>query len=102
MVTRAGESEMSDFLVNRTDSARPGSPPTHFEAVLTDNDKAELFWDEPKVPNGIISRYEVSSDSGFSRHDVACCYLNIYEAKSLLRMEVMMSTFYEQYTTRNF
>ena len=59
-MTRAGESDLSDYLVNRTDLARPGSPPSHFEAVLSDSDKAELFWDEPKIPNGPISLYEVS------------------------------------------
>jgi len=59
--TRAGESEMSDYLVNRTDRATPGSPPTRFQVSRSGEQgrSAELSWGPPDVPNGPIEFYEV-------------------------------------------
>ncbi len=59
VLTRAGESEMSDFLVRRTERDRPGSPPTELEAVLVGRNGAELYWGPPEEPNAPIDYYEV-------------------------------------------
>ncbi len=57
--TRAGESEMSDYLVNRTDLDRPGSPPTKLEVLLLGKNSAQVFWQPPLVPNSPIHSYQV-------------------------------------------
>ncbi len=59
VLTRAGESEMSDFLVNRTERDRPGSPPTELEVLLAGRNGADLRWGPPDAPNAPIEFYEV-------------------------------------------
>ncbi len=59
VLTRAGESEISDFLVNRTKSARPGSPPDELEVFLKGRNQAVLSWEPPKEPNGPIAMYAI-------------------------------------------
>jgi hypothetical protein len=58
VVTRAGESELSDYQVNRTGIARPGSPPADLEAVPVNTTTADVFWRPPAIPNGPIAYYE--------------------------------------------
>ena len=59
VVTRAGESEISDLLVNRTERDRPGSAPTKFNTVMLSKNKVQLSWGPPEVPNGPIDFYQV-------------------------------------------
>ena len=60
-VTKAGVGELSDFLVNRTKSARPGSPPSNFHLAPIQNiaNSVTLKWEKPVKPNGIITHYNI-------------------------------------------
>ena len=60
-VTKAGVGELSDFLVNRTKSARPGSPPNNFHLAPIQNiaNSVTLKWEKPVKPNGIITHYNI-------------------------------------------
>lgn len=59
VLTRAGESEISDYLVNRTEPGRPGSPPINLEASLVGRNNIEATWSPPLVPNSQIKFYEI-------------------------------------------
>lgn len=59
VLTRAGESEMSDYLVNRTDRDRPGSAPTNLRVQLEGENDIKLVWGPPSLPNGPIDLYQV-------------------------------------------
>ena len=59
VLTRAGASELSDYLVNQTTRDRPGSPPRRLQSEVTDRNRIKLAWQSPAVPNGPISSYEV-------------------------------------------
>ena len=59
VLTRAGASELSDYLVNKTARDRPGSPPRFLRAEVEDRNRVKLAWQTPAIPNGPISSYEV-------------------------------------------
>ncbi len=59
-MTRAGESELSDYLVNRTKPDRPGSQPRDLTAYATNNSRTvRLIWETPEKPNGPIHFYQI-------------------------------------------
>lgn len=59
MITKAGDGEPSDYLVNRTARAAPSGPPENIGYKLVASNKVDLRWQLPKKPNGPISLYEV-------------------------------------------
>lgn len=59
VVTRAGEGEVSDYIVKRTKRGPPGSPPNNLEFALTNQNEVEVFWNPPLLPNGPIKNYEL-------------------------------------------
>ena len=59
VLTRAGASELSDYLVNKTARDVPGSPPRSLRAEVHDRNRVKLAWQTPALPNGPISSYEV-------------------------------------------
>ena len=59
VLTRAGASELSDYLVNRTRRDRPGSAPRDLSLELADRNSVRLGWRTPAVPNGPITSYEI-------------------------------------------
>ena len=60
VITTAGVGEASDFMVNRTDRARPGSEPRDIRSYKGLNaNEIQLYWEEPMKANGPISSYEV-------------------------------------------
>ena len=61
IVSKAGDGELSDYLVNRTVRAKPGSPPHNIEVSQANLANAiKVSWREPRKPNGPISKYEIS------------------------------------------
>lgn len=61
MVTKAGEGELSDYLVNRTLPSRPGGPPENIQISKRHNttNKVHLIWNPPLKPNGPIKMYQI-------------------------------------------
>lgn len=59
VLTRAGESEMSDYLVNRTEPAKPGSAPERLRLQLASKNSIRLSWQPPARPNAPITSYQV-------------------------------------------
>lgn len=69
VLTRAGESELSDYLVNRTRRDRPGSPPTELRSALLSRNEVRLTWGSPTIPNGPIESFEVRTNfTDFAGH----------------------------------
>ena len=59
-MTRAGESELSDYLLNRTAQDRPGSSPRDLQVYETDDSRTvRLSWKTPSKPNGPIDFYQI-------------------------------------------
>lgn len=58
-MTKAGEGEPSDYLVNQTARAAPGGPPENIEKKLIASNVIELHWELPNKPNGPIALYEI-------------------------------------------
>ena len=60
VLTKAGEGELSDYLVNRTDADKPGSPPRD---LIISGEKlpnaVRVSWIPPEKPNGPISKYQI-------------------------------------------
>ena len=59
VITKAGEGELSDYLVNQTKRARPEGPPASFEIQALSSNNVKLQWSDPARPNGPISLYEI-------------------------------------------
>ena len=69
VLTRAGESELSDYLVNRTRRDRPGSPPTNLDSILLSKNEVRLKWQSPAIPNGPIESFEIRTNfTNFANH----------------------------------
>ena len=59
-MSRAGESELSDFIVNRTLRDIPGSRPREVLARRTnDSGTVLLTWEAPSKANGPIDFYQI-------------------------------------------
>ena len=60
VVTRAGESELSDYLINRTLPDAPGSLPRDLSVSRTaDSRMVRLTWKQPLKANGPIDFYQI-------------------------------------------
>jgi hypothetical protein len=59
MVTRAGEGELSDAAVNRTEPSVPGSAPALLTIKEVLSSSASLSWGPPHRPNGNIDQYQI-------------------------------------------
>jgi hypothetical protein len=61
VITKAGLSEFSDYLVNRTSNAAPGSGPTALSAIKDAGsaNAGEIMWQVPVKANGPIAHYEI-------------------------------------------
>ena len=60
MITKAGEGELSDYLVNQTARAKPEGPPQNIEISSRGSNSIQIRWDLPAKPNGPISLYKLS------------------------------------------
>ena len=59
VITKAGMSELSDFLYNKTSRDRPGGPPTSIQVLSGGANSVKILWDEPVKPNGPIDEYQI-------------------------------------------
>ncbi|XP_071748942.1 cytokine receptor isoform X2 [Lepeophtheirus salmonis] len=89
VVTRGGEGEVSDYVVNRTSPARPGSPPRNFQITVKPPRKVFLSWDPPLKPNGPISFYQIEG----SYINYAGSFIRTFFQSKTLTSEVLDSKF---------
>ena len=59
VITKAGVSELSDYLVNETSPAKPEGPPENIKVTARGSNWFKLHWQLPSKPNGPISLYEL-------------------------------------------
>ena len=59
VITKAGEGELSDYLVNQTARAKPEGPPQSMKVIPHGSNSIKLTWELPSKPNGPISLYQV-------------------------------------------
>ena len=50
---------MSDYHINQTARARPGSPPTNLRVENLEANSLKFFWNLPLKPNGPIAEYQI-------------------------------------------
>ena len=67
-MSKAGESELSDYHIKRTARARPGSPPRNLRVEKPKSNALTLSWDVPEKPNGPIDNLTYQVQYSYRDH----------------------------------
>ena len=67
-MSKAGESELSDYHIKRTARARPGSPPRNLKVEKPKSNALTLSWDVPEKPNGPIDNLTYQVQYSYRDH----------------------------------